>query len=240
MVKHNHDLSMNPLIDVLKELSKSSVPDNFDWLVPSSCPISIPEEYEDGYSRNIFLKNNFHEVLINDETLASHYWVIRDWGRIGSFKKSETNDQRIKKFLRELDTGILTRQSFDRISSLSKVASFLAPDEFAIYDSRAIYALNWLIFNYSSSKELFPQPVGRSSDLAKYDLQTIFRLSKLKFSYRSHKVAFHQYCELMKQLGSEVFGPASKPYQVEMLLFMIAPTIIIQKVESSVTLTISQ
>lgn len=160
-------------------------------------------------------------------------------GGIGSFKKNEKNNIRIKNFLQELEKNELTRNTFGCISSLSKIASFLNPDKYSIYDSRAIYTLNWLIFNHSSSTELFPQPIGRSAELSKYDMQTIFRLSKRDFSYKSHKVAFHEYCATLNKLAPHIFGEGSKPYQVEMLLFMVAPTEIISQIESSVSLEIN-
>jgi hypothetical protein len=227
------------LTDALRQLASAYPLDCFEWTLPESCPIAIPSHESSGYAKNVFLKENLHRLISNDESLDSHYWTIQEWGGIGSFKKSERNSLRIKNFLAELGKGTLTRQSFECISSHSKVASFIDPDRYAIYDSRAIYTLNWLIFNCSDDLELFPQPAGRSSSLAKYDMQTIFRLTKRAFSYRSHKSAFHDYCKLMKDLSIEVFGPNSKPYEMEMLLFMIAPTWAVGDIEKSVSLVIA-
>ncbi|NDV14389.1 hypothetical protein GZH52_16675 [Crenobacter sp. HX-7-9] len=134
--------------------------------------------------------------------------------------------------------GKLTKSTFECISSLSKVASFLDPDHYVIYDSRAIYTLNWLLFNLENEAALFPQPNGRSSDLAKFDMQTIFRLSKKKISYRSYKNAYHDYCNIVKHLNEEVFGEGSKPYLLEMLLFMVAPRWTVGSIEKSVTVNI--
>ena len=230
---------MDGLISALKKLSSESPLENFYWDIPNNCPITIPGDYDSGYRKNIYLKENFKETILKDETLKSHYWAIQDWGGIGSFKKNNKNDNRIRTFLRELEKNSLTRNTFECISSLSKVASFINPEKYAIYDSRAIYTLNWLLFNHSSSAELFPQPIGRSAELSKYDMQTIFRLTKRPLNYRSHKVAFHQYCELLGELTPQVFGDNSKPYKVEMLLFMVAPTSIVGQIESSVSLTIN-
>lgn len=230
---------MDNLISALKKLANESPLEQFDWNIPANCPIYIPEDHKNGYSKNIFLKENFRATIVADKSLASHYWSIQEWGGIGSFKKNEKNDLRINTFLDQLNKGKLTKHSFECISSLSKVASFTNPDEYAIYDSRAIYTLNWLLFNHSKLNELFPQPIGRSADLSKYDMQTIFRLTKRNFDYISHKVAFHRYCELLKKLACAVFGEGSKPYKAEMLLFMVAPTKIVSQIESSVSLTIS-
>ncbi len=229
---------MDSFVKKLKKLADEYPLENFEWDIPSNCPIQIPAECNSGFLKNIYLKENFHKTISKDQTLASHYWSIQDWGGIGSFKKNDKNDLRIRTFLGQLEKNALTKNTFECISSLSKVASFVNPDKYAIYDSRAIYAINWLLFNHSSSAELFPQPSGRSAELSKYDMQTIFRLTKRQFSYRSHKVAFHQYCGLLKELTPQVFDKNSKPYKVEMLLFMIAPTQIVSQIESSVSLEI--
>lgn len=229
---------MNELIKILKEISEGNPLDQFNWDIPSNSPVAIPGSIHSGYEKNVYLKENFHRILNKDDTLKSHYWVIQEWGGIGSFKRNEKNNNRIRKFLENIEKGKLTKSSFDCISSLSKVASFAAPEKYAIYDSRAIYSLNWMLFNYSEERTLFPQPAGRSTDLAKYDMQTIFRLSKSKFEFKSHKTAFHEYCELMNKLSPRVFGFDSKPYKLEMLLFMIAPTWVIKNIESSITLEI--
>jgi hypothetical protein len=237
---HTQDTLMNDLVNTLKQIAAISPLESFEWAIPSNCPVAFPVANRSGYAKNVHLKENFHSIIGYDQTLKSHYWAIQEWGGIGSFKKTEKNDQRIRSFVGELGKGKLTRKSFECISSLSKVASFIDPDKYVIYDSRAIYSLNWLLFNYSNEQALFPQPIGRSSDLAKYDMQTIFRLTKRQFEFRSYKVAFHEYCTLIKHLSPEVFGTDSKPYKLEMLLFMIAPTWIIQNVENTVALEIKK
>lgn len=231
---------MNDLVNTLKQIAAIFPLENFEWTIPSNCPVEIPDDFRSGYAKNVYLKENFHEIIGNDQTLENHYWVIQEWGRIGAFRKNERNDHRIRNFLKELAEGKLKRTSFECISSLSKIASFINPNKYVIYDSRVIYSLNWLLFNYSSEQALFPQPVGRSSDLAKYDMQTIFRLTKRQNKFRCHKAAFHEYCTLIKHLSPKIFGSDSKPYKLEMLLFMIAPTWIIENVENTVKLEINK
>jgi hypothetical protein len=227
------------LIKALKKLSLDNPLEKFKWDIPTNCPISIPEDQQSGFEKNIYLKENFKETISADKTLKSHYWVVQDWGRISSFKQNDRNNNRIQTFMRELEKDSLTRSSFDCISSLSKIASFINPEKYAIYDSRAIYTLNWLLFNQSGLAELFPQPIGRSAELSKYDMQTIFRLTKRPLIYKSHKVAYHQYCTLLKSLTPQVFGEDTKLYKLEMLLFMVAPTDIVGQIESSVSLKIN-
>jgi hypothetical protein len=229
---------MNDIIEKLKKIAKESPLNGFNWPFPTNCPINIPENINDDYNRNIYLKDNFHFHLGQDSTLSSHYWAIQTWGGIGAFRRNEINDNRIRNFVGSLENNCLTRDYFSCISSLSKVASFLKPDEYFIYDSRVIYSLNWLLFNYSTDQALFPQPSGRSASLAKYDIQTIFRLTNRQLAFRSYDVAFHEYCSLIKKLSPEVFGDENKPYRLEMLLFMAAPNWIIKNIENSVTVEI--
>lgn len=232
-------MSIEKLVLTLKNISQEFPLNSIEWNMPSDCPIEIPNEHTNGYEKNIYLKENFHPILISDSTLDSHYWIIQKWGGIGGFKKNDRNNKKIRKFLEELQRGHLTKDTFDCISSLSKVASFLIPNHFVIYDSRVIYALNWLLFNTQQNAFLFPQPNGRSSELAKYDMQTIFRLAKKPFTYRSHKNAYHDYCRLINTINAEVFGKESKPYLLEMLLFMIAPSWAVERIEQAVTATIN-
>ena len=231
---------LDDLVKILKQVAATHSLGDFEWTIPSSCPVTIPETNISGYAKNVYLKENFLSPIGNDQTLKSHYWAIQEWGGIGSFKKNEKNDHRIKSFLEELEKETLTKRSFECISSLSKIASFIDPEKYVIYDSRAIYSLNWLLFNHSNIQALFPQPIGRSADLAKYDMQTIFHLTKRPFEFRSYKAAFHEYCTLIKHLSTRVFGVDSKPYKLEMLLFMIAPTWIIENIKNTVALEIKK
>jgi hypothetical protein len=226
---------MSMLLEKIRELSEQYSIEDSEWEIPKDCPVNIPVSEITGFKKNVYLKEHLREILKGDESLKTHYWIIQKWGGIGSFKEGEKNNKRIEKFVNELSLGRLTKDNFNCISSLSKVASFLEPDKYVIYDSRVIYALNWLIFNFSNSKKLFPQPVGRSSALAQYDMQTIFRLAGAEIEYYSHTEAFHEYCKLIKLLSPK----DTPPYLLEMFIFMIAPTWVIQDIQNSVTLTIS-
>jgi hypothetical protein len=230
---------MQKLVEKIRELTEVYDLRSFDWAMPASIPIELPNGKMNSFDKNVYLKENLSELLKNDQELEVHYWIIQQWGGIGSFKKNEANDKRIRKFISELEKGSLTKNNFNAISSLSKIASFLDPDNFVIYDSRVIYALNWLLFNFSESQELFPQPVGRSAKLSLYDMQTIFRLSGKQFEYMSHKEAFHNYCHLIKDLSSELSDVFEKPYMLEMFIFMIAPEWGVKDIENSVSIQIS-
>ncbi len=228
---------MNVLIENIKALVTATPLENFTWEVPDNCPVTIPAEITGSYNRNEYLKDNFASSLghLNNDHL---YWIINQWGGIGSFKRTEKNDALLKVFKDQLGAGRLRKASFERISSLSKVASFLEPTNYVIYDSRAIYSLNWLIYLYANHLPLYPQPSGRNSEIASIDCKTIFALHNPKVQYHSFKTAYHSYCELIRQLNIAVFEDSRRPYKLEMLLFMLAPTYIVNQIRSIITVKI--
>jgi len=230
---------MDIMIEHLKELSKAiPLETAYDWKMPANIPIDIPPDVVGPFSRNIYLKENLAPLLEHDRELAIHYWIIRDWGGIRTFRVGDHNNERIRTFKEEVRKGKLTRDTFASISSLSKLSSFWDPERYAIYDSRAIFSLNWLIFRHCKDKMLFPQPIGRNATISNCDTHTIFGLSRTDHRYRSNKTAYHDYCALLQDLSGEIYGKR-KPYFVEMLLFLAAPANIFDDIKSSVTITIS-
>lgn len=221
---------MNNLIQKLKELAgndKYKVENNFTWKIPEGCPISIPSELTGNYEQNIYLKHNY--ASSNIDSLDNRYWLVQQWGGIKGFKSSEKNNKLLKlggQFEQDLASGMLSKKSFEVISSLSKVASFLDYKNYAIYDSRAVFALNWMLFKYANATEFFPQPKGRSTLLSQYELHTIFNVSGRCFSYYTEAEAYHKYCELLKELSDAVCEKA-EPYAIEMLLFTLAVEFIV-------------
>lgn len=232
---------MKKLILELKKLKDIvNIEESFNWEIPNP-PIVIPDNLTNNFEKNIYLKNHLSDLLKNDTDMSLHYWIIQEWGGIKSFKRNERNDERIRKFKIQLEKGQLTQESFGLISSLSKIASFLDPEQYAIYDSRVIYALNWLLLLHTDIHDYFPQPAGRNKNLLKYDMRTIIRLADPSFrnlepedisSPKRYKTAFHEYSILMKNLSSEVYG-TDAPYMTEMLLFKSAENIIINQIQSS-------
>jgi hypothetical protein len=226
------------MVEHLKEMAKAiPLQTAYHWQLPADLPIKIPASITGSFSQNVYLKENLAPVLEQDNDLTTHYWVIRDWGGIRTFKKCERNDALIRTFKEEIKKGKLTRISFASISSLSKLSSFWEPARYAIYDSRAVSALNWIIFHCSKDKKLFPKPAGRNAEISKYDIKTLFTLSGIEHQYRSYKTAYHEYCSLLQDLSEQIYG-SRKPYFAEMLLFLAAPTTIIEDIKRSVTVTI--
>ena len=231
---------MDKLILKLRDLAaKNPLEERFNWEIPEQgCPIEIPEGISSAYSKNVFLKENLHKVLALNN-LKNYYWIIQEWGGISALSLKDSNDRRIQKFFTELTAKKLSSDSFGCISSLSKVAAFSNPAEYAIYDSRVIYSLNWLIFNYASSAELYPQPVSRNSIITEYDPQTIYKLTGKKFTVKEKNKAYFDYCDFLKKVTPMVYGKTGKIYMLEMLLFIVATTDIANELKSSASISIT-
>ncbi|ENW19595.1 hypothetical protein L313_2898 [Acinetobacter haemolyticus CIP 64.3 = MTCC 9819] len=228
---------MDQLIQTLKQLAKQHPLEKcFRWELPESNPLPVPLDLASIFERNIYLKHNFYDLLSSGD-LAGRYWLIQEWGGIRSFKKNDKNDLLLHKFESELKKGALTRSTFSVISSLSKVASFVDHQTYAIYDSRVIYSLNWLLFKHTELREFYPQPIGRNADINQYELNTIFNLVDGNVVYKSHRIAYHDYCQLMKKLSIEVYAK-SEPYWAEMLLFILAPEYIVEDIKRSLSISL--
>jgi hypothetical protein len=212
---------MEGLINALKYLAEHKPIDNFEEIRirNRNSPIELPSGLSN-FEQNIFLKENLSPKLQNDDSLKTHYWIIREWGGIKSFKQSAENSQLIRQFLSELNSGKLS-SGLLKISSLSKLASFIDCERF--YDSRAIFSLNWLLFKFTNA-DLFFQPQGRNRELEIRNMNVLFHFSDIKPNYRKPDVSFHQYCGLLQDLAKQVYGKQAKPYHIEMLLFKIATT----------------
>ena len=234
---------MEKVIQQIKEnfLAEYLDPKNDTWEdILASSPVTISDDILTNREKQIMLKHKLSEKMAHERSLDIDYWIIRDWGGIKGFRKSPENNDLLERLPDFLADGKLPKEVFERISSFSKVASFLNPKLYAIYDSRVIFSLNWLIFkNYGNSKKLFPQPVGRNTNLAKYHLDTVFELSGKKVEYHNGEDAYHEYCSLMRHFSQELFQNANKPYETEMLLFQIAPDAIIEDIKNSIRLSIN-
>lgn len=227
------------MIEHLKQIAEAMPLDTaYHWKLPANPRIEIPASVIGAFAQNIYLKENLAPVLEEDTDLTDHYWIIQDWGGIYTFKKCERNDELIRTFKAELSKGRLTGPSVTSISSLSKLSSFWEPSRYAIYDSRAVFSLNWIIFRYSKDKRLFRQPAGRNAEISKYDIETLFTLSGIDHRYHSDTTAYHEYCSLLQDLSEQIYS-SRKPYFAEMLLFLAAPTKIIEDIKRSVTVTIA-
>ena len=164
-------------------------------------------------------------------TASKNYWAIQQWGGIKTFKNTTVNDQLITNFLNACNLGTnLQKSQFNKISSLSKVASFSDPFKFFIYDSRVIFSLNWLHLAYGSPKLWYSQPVGRNTKLNKYNLETILNLSDINVVAIPEGEAYLHYCNFILSHYNQI--GYTDPWELEMLLFVIAESEIIEDINS--------
>ncbi|MHA2131286.1 MAG: hypothetical protein ACW99L_15085 [Promethearchaeota archaeon] len=160
---------MDKLIRKLKDLSKEINLNerylfDFDHNIPLFNEGEIRRLNNTGsiFQKNVELKIILNEKLKTKPTNEIHFWIINDWGRIKSFKNTENNKKKIDSFLSDLSKGKTARTNFQVISSLSKIASLYDLKDYAIYDSRVIYSLNWLLLRYGNAEVFFPTPAARN------------------------------------------------------------------------------
>lgn len=217
-------------------MQEHNLEQHFEWPVPKDSPVPMPHFEGDNYQQNIYLKEHAKARMQVDNTLRMHYWLIQEWGGIKSFKKTPQNDLKIRQFLEQLNTGKPSSKLYDTLPSLSKVSSFLVPDEYVIYDARVVYSLNWLIFSHQLDMDFFPQPVSRNAQLLKFEQKTIFNLFHCSQKYTPKPQAYLRLCQLLKDIAALAQSPWQKPYEVEMLLFSIAPGHIVQDIQQRISI----
>jgi len=208
------------------------------------------ESIKNIYERNVALKGLLcekYKTANADEIALIDFWIINDWGGIKAFKRNNKNIEKLEKFRKELENQKLTVASFDTISSLSKVASFMKPSDFVIYDSRVIYTLNWLILSCENKdgfkEKYYRMPSGRNKKISTYDLNTIIKIAHLSKNLKesdlffSKQEAYFKYCSFVKEHTKSVCGDNAKPYQLEMLLFTLADKEILKELKDKVKIS---
>ena len=224
---------------------------NFDFEIDSNIftdneKNSLLEE-QNIFRRNVRLKELIKNKANNSYELTNlNFWIINNWGGIRTFKENEKNLNRFKEFSAQLLKSKLTLDTFGTISSLSKVASFIDPDNYVIYDSRVVYAINWLILTTGTTElKYFPMPSSRNKKLVDFDINTIINLVNIeKYKrnetlYYDHKTAYFEFCDLIKSLVGTVFNDnQTKPYHLEMLLFTIADKEIFDELTKKISIGI--
>jgi hypothetical protein len=202
------------------------------------------------YDQNVRLKWILSEKYkTNTEQNFIDFWIINNWGGIRGFKPNERNIEKVKRFKKQLDKRKLSLDCFSTISSLSKISSFIDPENFVIYDSRVIYTLNWLILtceNQNGFKEkYFPMPSGRNKIIADFDMNTIVNISHISEYvdntelYITQQKAYFEFCDFIKTNTKLIYGENSKPYQLEMLLFTLADKEIFKDLKERIKITTS-
>lgn len=231
---------MQNVIDRLKYYSKQiDLKERFDFNFDTSDKIFSSSEIEklenktSSFDQNVELKWILSEKYkTTSDQNHIDFWIINNWGGIRGFKQNERNIDKVQRFKKQLKDRKLSSDCFSTISSLSKVASFLDPENFVIYDSRVIYTLNWLILtceNQHGFKETyFPIPSGRNKIIANFDMNTIINVSHISeyanktALYTNKQKAYFEFCDFIKTNTKLIYGEDSKPYELEMLLFTLA------------------
>lgn len=203
------------------------------------------------YDQNVKLKwiiSNKYKAFT--ESTAIDFWIINEWGGIRGFKPTERNIKKIATYKKQLEKRRLSLDSFSTISSLSKLSSFIDPNNFVIYDSRVIYTLNWLILtseNQNGLKEkYFPMPSGRNKIISDFDMNTIINISHISEYVGNNELflpkqqAYFEFCDFIKANTKEICGENSKPFELEMLLFTLADKEIFQDLKENINISISK
>lgn len=246
---------MKNVIEKLKEYSNQiDLSNRFDFIVNPSDSIFTDSETESLLSEKTLFDQNVrlkwilkekYEKTTDSDSLD--FWIINNWGGIRGFKPNDINKEKVKTFRKQLLKRRLSKDSFSTISSLSKISSFIDPDNFVIYDSRVIYTLNWLILTCENQdffkEKYFPMPSGRNKIISDFDMNTILNLfhiseySQDKTLFISQQQAYFDYCAFVKKATTEVFGNGTKPYVLEMLLFTLADKEIFEELKEKIKIT---
>lgn len=250
---------MQNLISKLKELNAQiELETRFDYIINNTDQFLTSEEKSSldqkvsNYYKNIHLKAILKTKYDNpelDNTLID-FWIINQWGGIKSFKSNERNIAKITTFKNQLKKKKLSKDTFGTISSLSKVASFMNPDEMVIYDSRVIFTLNWLILTTENQHKFntpyFPMPSGRNKILTDFDMNTVINLFhidayiKEEQLFRPYQTAYFEYCDWIKIHTQVIMGKEAIPYQLEMLLFTLADKEIFDEIKNRIKIEVSK
>lgn len=182
-------------------------------------------------------------------------WIIQKWGRIRRSDETITKES-IDDFFKPKRN----EYKFPGIASMSKVASFIDPTKYSIYDSRVIHSLNWIILSQDAGNRFFPMPEGQNSKINAFDLETLIRLKNIdkyqkspsdrnfmsdidKEIFIEKKRAYAVFNELIKEINEKLWKEdtekAKNLYYTEMLLFIIADKDIYQDITSKVSINLN-
>lgn len=196
---------------------------------------------KDIFLRNVKMKKEISKMIMGEVDIDKHKdiysWIVNKWGRIKVNNRSVLYN-RVNGFLDNNRLDI-----FQGVSSTSKVLSFIDPQKYIIYDSRVVYALNWIMFKTEAGEKFFPIPEGRNTKLSAFDISTIIRLNKAEKYLNNYgkknvinktdenvfikkREAYMELCELVNLINSSLWDGDEKkyPFYTEMILFSIADT----------------
>lgn len=251
----NNNYIVKNVIDKLKEYSKQiDLKERFDFNFDIDDNIFSSNETErlstdkNSFDQNVRLKWILSKKYkTNKEQKYLDFWIVNNWGGIRGFKANERNIEKIQRFKKQIGKRKLSLDCFSTISSLSKISSFIDPENFVIYDSRVIYTLNWLILTCENHngfiEKYFPMPNGRNKIIKDFDMNTIVNIShfseyiKKRELYVTQQNAYFEFCDFIKTNTKLIYGEESKPYELEMLLFTLADKEIFNELKNRIKIT---
>ncbi|MBV5330759.1 MAG: hypothetical protein JZU65_24520 [Chlorobium sp.] len=225
---------------------------------PPDCIAQLIESAEksaksnDSFSPTLKLRKIISNAIINanqDEKIKIAEWIVKEWGGIpiGKNFKDCINDA-LSQHNAESEQNAKKVFKFERIASWSKFLAFMYPKEYAIYDARVVYSLNWILLSAGADK-FFPVLEGRNSVMGLLDYKLQLLLTKHKKNEIVEKLearkgnkthflsglekdvfydkskAFSEYCCLLREIAEKIYPTKDDPHaltKVEMILFSIA------------------
>lgn len=181
----------------------------------------------DAFHGQLELKKLVGELLQGSfENWAVNTWIVHQWGGIRRF--NILNHERITGFRDSLRVGLITIDEFDRISSLSKIASFVSRDRFFIYDSRVAFSLDGFLLKMKQENpklniKFFPLPSAQGG--RDEMMRRIIRQLYPDAIYLTKEETYAEYNSLILNLSKEKeLKKQLPPCWIEMLLFALGKT----------------
>ncbi|OUS14712.1 hypothetical protein A9Q88_12970 [Gammaproteobacteria bacterium 50_400_T64] len=162
------------------------------------------QEHKSIYKQSIALRDYLYEELNGEmsyERRTKHAaWIVGDWGGI-SIKKDGKSETDLFDIITSVEEDGF---QFKRVASWSKYFAFKSPQEYAIYDERVIYSLNWLLFTADSGCNYYlPSPGGRNTVMNLFDYSLLIFIRHGDLGYKYLTDALKQDVELRKNSRSK-------------------------------------
>lgn len=159
-------------------------------------------------------------------------WIVRRWGGIPKFG---TGRNTISYYVTDFSNNLIQNRYNDlkNIPSLSKIASFVNPEEYFIYDSRVAVSLNAILLSLHiihNTQEwndvlFYPMPQSNGSNHRTEIMKDLIQERTNGMGHFLEGRVYYSYCKLIKDLYASVFPDNQcqhHPYEIEMLLFVLA------------------
>ena len=215
----------NRIVEILRNLNEErSVEERYVGVNIPQLPEFCNDIQLEGncYEQNVNLKfrlsEKFRDENISDEQRAQlGFWIVKKWGHVNIRTPGENAiRQDIVNYFAGNQIDIRLR---DRIPSRSKVLAFLDPEEYAVCDSKTVFAINWLLYFTHSNDNvgILFQPPSNGNRRIETHYITDYNLNCeiTENSYTTYAEYMDVIHTLSEMLGWEI-------YKTEMLLFKIA------------------